>query len=328
MADSQKNMQIVQKILAGDIFGEIGVLCNRPQPFTVRTTELSQILRINRTSLTNTIHAHKADGHIIMSNLYLKLTSLGSQGFLEHQKVEEYLCGGWFSGPQKCKMCSTNGCEAQLHESSLMNGGWKATNEVETQEYHDSTTCGLEIHSAVQDNQLKFCSAVQDKDLGAVKILLDEGSDMSWGPADPSMQQGNRNTYDQLRCYRNRELYDRIRLEVDEKQTRGLESHKLCHNSNQAVAEKSRSSNFIEQSAAATSKYNNKIRVIIHMQSQSDCMEKQFGKLIVLPDSIEELLSIAGQKFGGRFTKIINTENAQVEDIGAIRDGDHLLFLQ
>lgn len=65
------NMQVVQKILAGDIFGEMEVLCDRPQPFTVRTTELSQILRLNRTALTNTIHANKADGQIIMSNLYL-----------------------------------------------------------------------------------------------------------------------------------------------------------------------------------------------------------------------------------------------------------------
>lgn len=64
-------MQVVQKILAGDIFGEIGVLCDRPQPFTARTTELSQILRLSRSSLTSIIQANKADEHIIMSNLYL-----------------------------------------------------------------------------------------------------------------------------------------------------------------------------------------------------------------------------------------------------------------
>ena len=64
-------MQIVQKICAGDIFGEIGVLCNMPQPFTIRTTELSQILRLNRASLTNIIQANKADDHIIMRNLFM-----------------------------------------------------------------------------------------------------------------------------------------------------------------------------------------------------------------------------------------------------------------
>lgn len=64
-------MQVVQRLLEGDIFGDIGVLCNRPQPFTVRTTELSQILRLNKTSLTDIIQANKADGDIIMSHLFL-----------------------------------------------------------------------------------------------------------------------------------------------------------------------------------------------------------------------------------------------------------------
>lgn len=63
--------QIQGKALIGDIFGEIGVLCYRPQPFTVRTTELSQILRISRTSLMSAMHAHTDDGRIIMNNLFM-----------------------------------------------------------------------------------------------------------------------------------------------------------------------------------------------------------------------------------------------------------------
>ncbi|WZY68815.1 hypothetical protein YC2023_001055 [Brassica napus] len=37
--------QVQGKAVVGDAFGEIAVLCSTPQPFTVRTTELSQILR-------------------------------------------------------------------------------------------------------------------------------------------------------------------------------------------------------------------------------------------------------------------------------------------
>jgi len=65
--------QRVQKVLAGDTFGEIGVLCDRPQPFTVRTTELSQLLRLSKAPFLNIIQANKADGHIVMSNLYVVL---------------------------------------------------------------------------------------------------------------------------------------------------------------------------------------------------------------------------------------------------------------
>ena len=52
------------------MFGEIGVLCYRPQPFTVKTTELSQILRISRTSLMSAMHVHAEDGRVIMNNLF------------------------------------------------------------------------------------------------------------------------------------------------------------------------------------------------------------------------------------------------------------------
>lgn len=52
------------------MFGEIGVLCHRPQPFTARTTEISQILRLNRTALMNMIQANPEDGQIIMNNFY------------------------------------------------------------------------------------------------------------------------------------------------------------------------------------------------------------------------------------------------------------------
>ncbi|URE30940.1 hypothetical protein MUK42_16980 [Musa troglodytarum] len=57
----------------GEIVGEIAVLCHVPQPFTVRTTELTQILRLNRTILFNIIHKSKQDATIVMSNLLQKL---------------------------------------------------------------------------------------------------------------------------------------------------------------------------------------------------------------------------------------------------------------
>lgn len=55
--------------MAGDTFGEVGVLRSRPQPFTVRTIELSQILRLNGTALMSTIKANPEDGRVIMNHL-------------------------------------------------------------------------------------------------------------------------------------------------------------------------------------------------------------------------------------------------------------------
>ncbi|GAA0170987.1 hypothetical protein Leryth_017111 [Lithospermum erythrorhizon] len=61
--------QVVGELTAGDVCGEVGVLCYRPQPFTVRTKQLSQLLRLNRTAFLNMVKTNIGDGTIIMNNL-------------------------------------------------------------------------------------------------------------------------------------------------------------------------------------------------------------------------------------------------------------------
>lgn len=52
------------------MFGEVGALCDVPQPFTCRTTKLSQLLRISRTRLTELMHEHVEDSNILLNNLF------------------------------------------------------------------------------------------------------------------------------------------------------------------------------------------------------------------------------------------------------------------
>ncbi|XP_039054051.1 potassium channel KAT3-like isoform X2 [Hibiscus syriacus] len=73
--------QIMEKVATGDMFGEVGVLCYRPQPYTARTTELCQILRMNATSLMNIIKVNTEDGSVIMRNLCMKLNGRHSSSF-------------------------------------------------------------------------------------------------------------------------------------------------------------------------------------------------------------------------------------------------------
>ncbi|XP_074579118.1 potassium channel KAT3-like [Curcuma longa] len=70
-------------------------------------------------------------------------------------------------------------------------------------------------------------------------------------------------------------------------------------------------------------------RAIIHMTSRMPpSAREQFGKLINLPDSLEELFKIAGEKFGCREpSKVVNQDNAEIDDIEVIRDGEHLFLL-
>uniref|UniRef100_A0A162A192 Potassium channel n=1 Tax=Daucus carota subsp. sativus TaxID=79200 RepID=A0A162A192_DAUCS len=62
-------IMVVGEAKTGDLCGEIGVLCYRPQLFTARTKRLSQLLRLNRTTFFNIIQANVGDGTIIMNNL-------------------------------------------------------------------------------------------------------------------------------------------------------------------------------------------------------------------------------------------------------------------
>ncbi|KAJ8750423.1 hypothetical protein K2173_015562 [Erythroxylum novogranatense] len=68
--------QVVGEAKTGDLCGEIGVLCYRPQLFTVRTKRLSQLLRLNRTTFFNVVQANVGDGTIIMHNLLQHLKEL------------------------------------------------------------------------------------------------------------------------------------------------------------------------------------------------------------------------------------------------------------
>lgn len=53
----------------GDVCGEVGVLCCRPQLFNVRTKKVSQLLRLDRSSFFNIVKTNIGDGTIIMNNL-------------------------------------------------------------------------------------------------------------------------------------------------------------------------------------------------------------------------------------------------------------------
>ena len=78
------DLQVIGKVAAGDMFGEVGVLCYRPQPYTVRTTELCQILRLNGTSLMKIIQVNMEDERVIMHNLYMVNIILTTSRVMEH----------------------------------------------------------------------------------------------------------------------------------------------------------------------------------------------------------------------------------------------------
>ncbi|KAL4589734.1 hypothetical protein LXL04_002643 [Taraxacum kok-saghyz] len=68
--------QTVGEAKTGELCGEIGVLCYRPQLFTVRTKRLSQLLRLNRATFLHIIQTNVGDGTVIMNNLLKHLKDM------------------------------------------------------------------------------------------------------------------------------------------------------------------------------------------------------------------------------------------------------------
>nr|XP_033515318.1 potassium channel AKT2/3-like isoform X2 [Nicotiana tomentosiformis] len=75
MIDSEmKNEQIVWTLKSGDMLGEVGAFCCRPQSYTYRTRILSQLLKIRTTCLIEAMKSRQEDNVTMMKN------------FLQHHK--------------------------------------------------------------------------------------------------------------------------------------------------------------------------------------------------------------------------------------------------
>ncbi|CAN7109120.1 unnamed protein product [Brassica rapa subsp. narinosa] len=242
--------QVQGKSVVGDAFGEIAVLCSTPQPFTVRTTELSQILRVSKKSLMSAMRAHVEDGRIIMNNLFMKLRGQQSIAIddANNQPEPDFLLQKWLSGGPKRGEGNASG-QGKGHKYLQIN---------------DSESIDLESTRRTQEH----------------RVEIEEG-----GKENKDIN-GKSCSHADLTSFK-------------------FPSYPYCK--------------FSKQEAAKPEDR----RVTIHLKSQG----KDLSKLIILPASMEDLMRLAGEKFGDRsFTMVTSAENAEIDDVNVIRDGDHLYF--
>ncbi|KAL6561976.1 hypothetical protein OROGR_002983 [Orobanche gracilis] len=241
--------QIVGKGSTGEIFGEMGVLCGTPQPFGVRTTKISQILRLNRTTFLNILQSSPEDECIVRNNLSRSWSNR------HHAENQDNLHG-----------------ETPRRETGTENS---RTNQTEN-----------------------------------IEIKADE---RGWTPESPAEKHANKGIYRHIITNRENEINGATNYATNYYTRRGhVSSSGSCKYPTGVESIESRSDK----------------RVIVHMKLQKKKhTEKQPPKLIMLPDSLEELLKIAGQKFGDdSLTSVVNAEDAKIDDISVIRDGDHLFL--
>ncbi|OUZ99911.1 Cyclic nucleotide-binding domain [Macleaya cordata] len=83
--------QFLSKLGPSEMAGEIGVLFNIPQPFTVRSKRLSQVIRISHQHFKQIVQPHVDDGRTIISNFTQYLKDLKKEILEEIPFVTELL---------------------------------------------------------------------------------------------------------------------------------------------------------------------------------------------------------------------------------------------
>ncbi|XP_038701134.1 potassium channel AKT1-like [Tripterygium wilfordii] len=156
--------QIVGEAKTGDVCGEIGVLCYKPQLFTVRTKRLSQLLRLNRTTFLNIIQANVGDGTIIMNNLLQHLKDCKDpimEGVL--LETENMLARGRMDLPLSI-------CFAALREDDLL--------------VHQLLKRGLDPNESDNNGRTALHIAASKGSENCVLLLLDYGADTNSKDSD------------------------------------------------------------------------------------------------------------------------------------------------
>ncbi|CAN6203144.1 unnamed protein product [Urochloa humidicola] len=189
--------QLAGMARAGDVVGEIGVLCYRPQLFTARTRSLSQLLRMERTAFLRIVQANVGDGTIIINNLihYLKekKDSVAIAGIAE--EIEYMLARGQLELPVTLCYAASKGDDFLMHQ--LLKRGvdpnesdnyWHTALHVAASTGHEQCVrllleYGADPNARDAEGRVPLWEALSRRHHAAARLLADAGGDLSSGDA-------------------------------------------------------------------------------------------------------------------------------------------------
>ncbi|CAM6027486.1 unnamed protein product, partial [Sphagnum balticum] len=179
---------------SGDVVGDIGVLCYIPQPFTVRTRKLSQVLRLDRTVFMSIVQSFPEDGKRIVDNLLQHLRESDDPCFVElSSEIESLLSqGGVDMTVSLCTVAASG--NHKLMEQLLSQGA-----NPNTTDYSGRTPLviaaamghygcvsllldhGADINSADVDGRVPLIEALITRNLEIAKMLWERGARLTAG---------------------------------------------------------------------------------------------------------------------------------------------------
>ncbi|XP_042410102.1 potassium channel AKT1-like [Zingiber officinale] len=150
--------EIVRVVKKGDLVGELGVLCYRPQLFTVRTRSLCQLLRLNRTAFLSIVQANVGDGTVIANNLLQYFKRQGDDPWMQGllREIESMLTRGRVDLPLTLSFAVVRDDDILLHQLLRR---------------------GLDPNESDNEGRTAMHIAASKGNEHCVKILLDYGAD-------------------------------------------------------------------------------------------------------------------------------------------------------
>lgn len=222
----------------------------------------------------------------------------------EHPQADPGLIiNEWPDGGQTEGCCSYTGCRGNSCENTLMQErnmdfqGPKAMEKGDTGNSQAPTRPTLHVNSMTRDGKTALNAAVSKGHLEVVKNLLGGGPNgnkpdtRGWTLRGVAEQQGNKSICDLLLSCENRRKPDEHTIEFIGPEAG--ESSGFFH----SHQKKAPNNSYTSTSSSSGGMDPTRKRVTIHMQFQNISTQRPHGKLIILPDSIDELLKIAGKPF-------------------------------
>ncbi|XP_061337183.1 potassium channel AKT2/3 isoform X2 [Gastrolobium bilobum] len=358
--------RIIGTLQTRDMFGEVGALCCKPQSYTYRTKTLTQLLRLKTNTLIEAMQIKKEDNIKILKNFIqhvkqlndlnirdlmvenveeddpnmavnlLTVASTGNAAFLEEllragldpdigdAKGKTPLHIAASNGHEECvKVLLKHACNVHIRDNNGNTALWDAIASK-----HYSIFRILYQFSALSNPQIAgdlLCTAAKRNDLAVMNELLKQGLNID-------SKDGHGITAIQIAMAENH--VDMIQLLVmNGADVSDVYTHEFSASTLNEMLKKREIEHLITQTACRRSNGLNCLRVSIYRGHPLVRREKGFmeaGKLIRLPDSLEELKTIAGENFGfeAKEAMVTNEEGAEIDSIDVIRDNDKLFFVE